>query len=66
MQPLSGVPTAISITLLDPTGAVVGTLGGDLSTNQFSGIVATSITPVRRSSARSRATNSSKLNGFVT
>ena len=40
VQPLSGVPTAISITLLDPTGAVVGTLGGDLSTNQFSGIVA--------------------------
>ena len=40
VQPLSGVPTAISITLLDPTGVVVGTLGGDLSTNQFSGIVA--------------------------
>lgn len=39
VQPLSGVPTAISITLLDPAGVVVGTLGGDLSTNQFSGVV---------------------------
>lgn len=39
VQPLSGVPTAISITLLDPNGVVVGTLGGDLSTAQFSGVV---------------------------
>ncbi len=39
VRPLSGVPTAISITLLDPAGVVVGTLGGDLSTNQFSGVV---------------------------
>ena len=39
VQPLSGVPTAISITLLDPAGVVVGTLGGDLSTAQFSGVV---------------------------
>jgi len=35
VQPLSGVPTAISITLLDPTGVVVGTLGGEKKTEKL-------------------------------
>jgi two-component system OmpR family sensor kinase len=32
VSPLRGVPTATSVTLLDPTGAVLGQLGGDIST----------------------------------
>jgi len=32
VSPLRGVPTATSVTLLDPTGSVLGQLGGDIST----------------------------------
>jgi two-component system OmpR family sensor kinase len=32
VTPLRGVPTATSVTLLDPTGIVLGQLGGDIST----------------------------------
>ena len=35
VQPLTGVPTAVSITLLDATGNVTGTLGGDLATQKI-------------------------------
>jgi len=31
VSPLRGVPTATSVTLLDPAGAVIGQLGGDIS-----------------------------------
>ena len=32
VSPLRGVPTATSVTLLDPTGVVLGQLGGDITT----------------------------------
>ncbi len=33
VRPLRGVPTATTVTLLDPNGAVVGQLGGDISSD---------------------------------
>lgn len=33
VSPLRGVPTATTVTLLDPTGVVLGQLGGDISSN---------------------------------
>ena len=44
VEPLSGVPTAVSITLLDSTGKVTGTLGGDLSTQRITEAIS-GITP---------------------
>jgi len=33
VRPLGGVPTETTVTLLDPTGVVIGQLGGDISSN---------------------------------
>ena len=44
VEPLSGVPTAVSITLLDATGNVTGTLGGDLYTQRITEAIS-GITP---------------------
>lgn len=42
--PLRKVPSAISVMLLDPTGNIVGRLGGELNTQRVEGVV-TGITP---------------------
>ena len=42
--PLRKVPSAISVTLLDPSGNIVGRLGGELNTQRVEGVV-TGITP---------------------
>ena len=34
-QTLQRIPTALSVTLLDPTGSIKGSLGGDLATSQI-------------------------------
>ena len=38
--PLKKVPSAISVTLLDPTGAIIGRLGGELNTERVERVVA--------------------------
>ena len=43
-SPLRRVPSAISVTLLDPTGAIIGRLGGELNTERVERVVA-GITP---------------------
>jgi len=42
--PLRKVPSAISVTLLDPSGAIIGRLGGELNTERVERVVA-GITP---------------------
>ena len=44
-SPLRRVPSAISVTLLDPTGAIIGRLGGELNTERVERVVA-GITPI--------------------
>ncbi len=39
IRPLRQVPTAISVTLLDPTGNVLGIIGGDLNTQEIGNYV---------------------------
>lgn len=39
-KPLNRVPSTISVTLLDPTGAIVGRLGGELNTARVEQVVA--------------------------
>ena len=39
IRPLRQVPTAISVTLLDPTGNVLGVIGGDLNTQEIGNYV---------------------------
>jgi two-component system OmpR family sensor kinase len=39
IRPLRQVPTAISVTLLDPTGNVLGIIGGDLNTQEIGNFV---------------------------
>ena len=36
IQPLRGIPSATSVTLLDPTGKIVGKIGGDLADSAYS------------------------------
>ena len=43
-SPLRRVPSAISVTLLDPTGAIIGRLGGELNTERVERVIA-GITP---------------------
>ena len=43
-RPLRRVPSAISVTLLDPSGAIIGRLGGELNTERVERVVA-GITP---------------------
>lgn len=40
LRPLGHVPTTMSVTLLDPSGKVVGVIGGDLNTQAISTFVA--------------------------
>lgn len=43
-EPLRKVPSAISVTLLDPSGSIIGRLGGELNTERVERVVA-GITP---------------------
>ncbi|MBI3429280.1 MAG: HAMP domain-containing histidine kinase, partial [Actinobacteria bacterium] len=53
MQPLRQVPTAMSVTLLNPDGKVIGVIGGDLNTQAITNFIG-GLTPAKVSERKNR------------